>query len=208
MRIRTAILMSMLLLCTMVAGAGERSVATRNPQPEVLQKYESLQFLDRQELREAMAEMTPQMHADVWTVHLLRILRQHPEFTAEQRSLIYEGLGLIASGIFEIDRTSREWTVDGRRTLRDLAKRVNAAFPPEISRALMSDPRDSMMTEPATPADRLNRFRIGAQWSWCTCNIFFQTDCGWGVCFETDPYCWPYHSCGPWMWDTCDGVCG
>lgn len=108
--------------------------------------------------------MTPQMHADVWTLHLTRILRAHPEFTPGQRSLIHEGLGLIASGIFEIDRSSREWTVEGRQTLRDFSNRVNAAFPPEIARALMSDPRDT-------------------------------------------PSCWPYHTCGPWMADTCDGVC-
>lgn len=205
MRIRTAILMSVLLLCAIVAGAAERSIPTRNPQPAVLQKYESLQFLDRKELREAMAQMTPQMHADVWTLHLTRILRAHPEFTPEQRSLIHEGLGLIASGIFEIDRSSREWTVEGRQTLRDLSNRVKAAFPPEIARALMSDPRDSLMTEPA-PADRLNRFRIAAQWEWCTCSVYFQTDCGVDRCFESN--CWPYYTCGPWMSDTCDGLCG
>lgn len=166
-------LMLVLVVCAMAAGAAERSVALRNPEPEVRLRYDSLQFMDRQELRETMASLTPKMQADVWTLHLLRVLRAHPEFTAEQRSLIYEGLGLIASGIFEIDRKSPEWTSQARETLLGLTRRVNAAFPPEIARSLMSDPRDSLMVSPPAAAG-VNRFRIGAQADWCTCSVYFQ----------------------------------
>ena len=206
MKFKTAIVTAVLLVCAMAAGAGERSLPLRNSEPEVLRQYESLQFMDRQQLRGQMERMTPKMRADVWTVHLLRVMREHPELTAEQRSLIYEGLGLIAAGIFEIDRTSREWTAQGRPTLLDLTRRIQAAFPPELSRALTTDPRDSVMTAPS-PGDRLNRFRIGAQGA-CECSIFLQTDCqDRGVCNGSFPFCMPYHSCGPWMSDTCDGVC-
>lgn len=208
MRITKAVLLFVLLLCAMVAGAQERSIPLRNPHPEVQAKYESIQFLSRAELREVMGTMAPKMAADVWTVHIVRILRVHPEFTAAQRSLIYEALGLIASGSFEIDRASREWTELGRPTVLDLTKRVNTAFPADIARALMLDPRDPLMTLPS-PGDRRDRRGLKSQgWEWCYCSVFYQTDCEFADCFDdSHPPCLVWNGCGPWTFDACDGVC-
>lgn len=207
MRVKTVILTAVVLLCAMASVAAERSVPLRNPEPQVLQHYEALQWADRQELRELFIDMTPKMRADVWTVHLLRVLREHPELSPAQRSLIFEGVGLIASGIFEIDRRSPEWITHGREPMLNLSKRVFASFPPELARSIMNDPRGPRGEKPG-PVDRMNRFRPAVQSGDCTCNIAYQWDCSWSRCVESWPMCFPYYTCGPWMSDTCDGICG
>lgn len=207
MNVNKAILLLVLLLSAMVAGAQERFIPLRNPYPEVQAKYDSIQFLNRAELREAMGTMAPTMAADIWTVHIVRILRAHPEFTPAQRSLIYEALGLIVSGSFEIDRASREWLEQGRPTLRDLAKRVNAAFPDDIARSLMLDPRDPLMTLPLPggPRDR----RLESQgWEWCHCSIYYDMECHFSNCADPPVIgCLVWNGCGPWTFDACDGIC-
>lgn len=208
MRVKAVILTGVLLMCAMAsAGAAERSIVLRNPEPQVLQQYESLQWADRTELRAQFVDMSAAMRADVWTVHLLTILREHPALSPEQRSLIHEGLGLIATGVFEIDRKSPEWITQGREPMLNLAKRVAVAFPPELARAIMTDPRRAA-AEPPSDIDRMNRFRPRVQMVDCNCSLTYQFDCGMeGRCRETWPLCWPYYTCGPWMSDTCDGIC-
>lgn len=208
MKLIQASLLSVLLSCAIVAGAQERSIPLRNLYPEVEAKYQSIQFLSREELRETLGTMKPTLAADVWTVHILSILRAHPEFTAAQRSLIYEALGLIVSGSFEIDRASREWTDQARPTLLDLTTRVNAAFPADIARALMLDPRDPVMTLLSPGNRRDSRGLIKSQgWEWCYCSIYYGTDCQFANCVDAFPPCMAWFGCGPWGWDACDGVC-
>jgi hypothetical protein len=191
-----------LLLASTAQGA---DLPLRNARADVVGKYQTLRLLEKQELRAAWAPLSPEMRADIWTMHIVELLNEHPELTPGQRSLVYEGLGLIASGIFNVDRQNPDAVAAARQTVRQYSERVFAQIPPEIAGSVMYELRD---VRTPTFSDRINRFRPRAQatcncsgdWSYYDCGDFYFCDTGEATCIF-------YYACGPWMFDTCNGMC-
>jgi len=91
----------LLLTATPAAIAAESRVMLHNPRGEVVSTYAAITSLPAPQARSMFRTLTVAMQGDVWLLHLDEFMVNHPELTAEQRAVIYEGIGLLASGAIE-----------------------------------------------------------------------------------------------------------
>jgi hypothetical protein len=81
-------------------------VPLRNSRPDVMTVYTEFTLRAAAERRVIYRTLPSAMQSDLWVVHLEQFLAAHPELTAEQRSVVFEGLGIIAAGVVDSnDRT-------------------------------------------------------------------------------------------------------
>lgn len=193
----------LVLLSAGTAMAQERSSRLRLAQPDVAAKYESLRTLSKRDLRPEWVQLTPAMKSGIWTLHLTQFLDDHPELTAEQRSVVFEALGLIASGALEVDYRSPEYATRVLEPARQLERRARTLLPNELVREALL--QLSPAAEPAGPGG----FKVASQ-NTCHCRISAGgEDCGWsGTCVQDPNICAFYPYCGPMMMEACDGICG
>jgi len=71
----------------------------RNARADVLTVYSTLRVMPRGDAKLSFSQLSPEMKADVWTLHLEQFLDEHQNLLEEQREVIFEGLGLLASGL-------------------------------------------------------------------------------------------------------------
>lgn len=185
-----------------MATAQEQHGRFRGTLTDVQSKYEALQALSVRDVKDAFTQLTPQVRGDIWTLHLLRVIGDHPELTHEQRGVLFEALGLIASGAFEMDASDPEWTTRVREPLQQIEKRAALLLPADLVRvALYGLTRDAAQT-------RVGPGRFGIRTNeTCHCQIG-GTDCYPSVACERNfPRCTLTIGCGPMYLDGCNGLC-
>lgn len=198
-RVKFALL---LLVLTATASAQDLEGRMRGARLEVESTYETLRTFNGRDVKAQFAKLSPAMQGDVWTLHLLRVMAAHPELTHEQRGVLFEALGLIASGAFEADRNSPEWNQRVREPLAQIEKRARALLSPELVQVALFD------LSPVASLERLQRrpskFVTNET---CHCNTT-GTDCSPSVpCVRTFPRCTLAQGCGPMYLDGCNGLC-
>ena len=196
---RTAILAASVIFCAMAAYGQEFEGRFRGVRAEVEATYANLQTLSTENIRDEFALLTPQMQGDVWTLHLLRVLDDHPELSHEQRSVFYEALGLIASGMFEAERRSPAWQTQFREQLAYIEVRARQLLPRALVRAALYNLNGEA-------AGSRNVTANGT----CRCySLAEENECGGSMwCGRTDELCTRTSSgCGPAFLDPCNGIC-
>jgi hypothetical protein len=199
---RSILLVSLVLLFTVTASAQELKGRLRGAQLEVEASYDTLRSFNGRDVKPEFAKLTPQMQADVWTLHLVEVIADHPELTHEQRSVLFEALGFIASGAFEADRNSPDWNTQVREPLTYIEKRAKALLSPELVQIALYDLNKEAALE------RLHRptFRVTTNET-CHCNQA-GNDCFPSVpCERGFPKCTLAQGCGPMYLDICNGLC-
>ena len=68
---------------------------------EVLSEYQLLSSLDLGSRKEYYRYLPMRMKSELWTMHLHTFLTSHTELTADQKGVIYYGIGLLSSGLLE-----------------------------------------------------------------------------------------------------------
>jgi hypothetical protein len=197
---RTALITALVLLCGTAASAQEYEARLRGARADVEVRYESLQTLSAGEAKAEFANLSHREQGDVWTFHLLRVIGDHPELTADQRGVLYEALGLVASGAFEIERNDPSWTARVSEPLSHVRARAELLLPPDLVRvALYGLSRDAAML-----GTRSRQLTTNA-----TCNCHQGgTDCSPSVpCLRPPPRCTLAQGCGPMFLDGCNGEC-
>lgn len=53
--------------------------------------------------------VSSEFRSDLWTTHLTRALVEMPDLTPEQRAIILQGIGLVATGVLDVSREHPEW---------------------------------------------------------------------------------------------------
>lgn len=181
------------------AMAQERAAGLRLAQPDAAAKYEFLRTLSKSDMRSEWVQLSPAMKRGIWTLHLTQFLDDRPELTPEQRGVVFEALGLIASGIFEVDYRSPEYATRVLEPVRQLERRARAVMPKELVREVLLQ----LSPEAGRPG-----FRAAAQ-NTCYCRRSAGSeDCPGGMCVQDPNWCAFYPYCGPMMMEACDGVCG
>jgi len=64
----------------------------RNARADVLMIYSTLRVMPRGDAKLSFSQLSPEMKANVWTLHREQFLDEHPNLLEEQREVIFEGL--------------------------------------------------------------------------------------------------------------------
>lgn len=159
-------------------------------------------FLSTPEGKDAFALMPASVKKELWLVHLRRAMAELAELNSDQRAVILQAIGLVASGVFEIERSSPNWARDVAEPLRDLETRAREAFDVRVARAVFAD-----------LGSEVDFASTETFWETCQCS----TESNW-CDFITNPgpycrsggefRCRPIASgCGFLLMYACDGLC-
>lgn len=199
---RGVVLIGVVLLFALTLTAQELPGRLRGAEVDVAATYDHLRSFNGREVKAEFAKLPAQMQADVWTMHLVQVIADHPELTPDQRGVLFEALGLIASGAFEADRTSPEWTTRVREPLAHIEARAKALLSPELVQIALYDlDRDAALSRLKRATRRVTTNE--------TCNCHQGgTDCSPDVpCERGFPRCTLAQGCGPMYLDGCNGTC-
>ena len=98
--------------------------------PDVAREYEHLASEPLESRRPLFSALPSSMKSALWMHHLLRAVTTHPEFTAEQQSVIYDGIRLLSPALYESDPAA------GHKDVDDLSLRVQRLFSPGVALSL------------------------------------------------------------------------
>lgn len=187
----------------LAAGPGER-LAER---AALIAQYDALAPLTETQRKDAYSVLTPDVQSALWVVHLERFLVDHPELTAQQRGVIYEGIGMLRAGLFE-----RLYSSDAARVaaatedLNQFSIRAKSLLSHELTDlAFNTIGRGKPAAEPVDPM--AGRWKVaGNPLPYCTCSV--QDDYCWeGGCVYRTNSCRFTTGCGTFFQYGCDGLC-
>ena len=185
---KNAIALTLLAVLAFPALAEERE---RN----IRAAYDALAPLGCGERKEAYRAAPREQQLALWTLHLQRFLAAHPELTGTQRSFVFEGLGMIASGaLYREDDPAAKSLVQAFKE-RGLQQFDRQTFDDAFVK--LGGRRD-----PAVGARRPSRVRTLQPY--CDCDG--EQDCPGTECDWFHP-CTEVIACGPFGMDYCLGVC-
>jgi hypothetical protein len=128
MRKRFAVLLHAASMLLSARAAFAATPAFANQRDEVTREYESIASSPRWAARMRFRELDASMRRDVFILHLTVFMEQHPELTTDQRGVIYEAIGLLASGTLEDD------TPESARALQRLVTLARGALGEAMTR--------------------------------------------------------------------------
>jgi len=86
-----------------------------------------------------LSRMSPSIQSAVWMRHFREALVAHPEFTAEERAVMYEAVGLLTPQFFALTPDSPAWSEVVEQPLRALrAKAVMVFMDRHLARELFT----------------------------------------------------------------------
>lgn len=97
---------------------------------DVRREYEHFASEPLESRRHRFAALPSSMKSAVWVHHLLRAVTTHPEFTAEQRSVIYDALRLLSPSMYDTHSLATDEAV------HDLTMRAQLLFPRDVALAV------------------------------------------------------------------------
>jgi hypothetical protein len=196
--------------------------------PDVAREYEHLASEPFESRRHLFGLLPSSMKSAVWVHHLLRAVTTHPEFTAEQRSVIYDAIRLASPAHYEAGPATF------RKDLDDLTLRAQRLFSGDVVLRLFLE-IGSDIPSPTAPEPRVEPNGAGANraegdqralpnrdaklrpparataWD-CDCSLW--STINW--CALRNGANWDCHSsmcnlksfgCGALLMDYCDGTC-
>jgi len=101
--------------------------------PDVGPEYEHLASAPWESRRHLFAAFPSSMKSAVWAHHLLRAVTTHPEFTAEQRSVIYDAIRLLSPERYDTHSAAT------REAVENLSMRAQLLFPRDVALAVFVD---------------------------------------------------------------------
>jgi len=186
-------------------------VPFRNDPSAVIDSYDVLSSLDAAGQRRFIATLDTTLREDLWSQHIEIFLQHNPQLTPEQRSVAYEALGLVQSGVFEISRSAADWDIRVGQPLARLEHEARQVFTPAEARALLVElapPAFSPRRDLRGRTDSAGRGRSDGFWDDCNCS----SESNWCDAV-TNPDnsckgpCRAQHGCGTlWLYE-CNGLC-
>jgi hypothetical protein len=200
-------------MTTHPANAGELiHVPLRNSRIDVETAFMRIATSDAVTRRDLYSPLSVEMKEDLWTLQLERFINQHPELDQEQRSVVYEALGLLTAGVLEHYPASQDFAA---KTL-PLQQRAAAVFPRSWIAAAFGQLGDSETSVVLMRSGITNEAREDLPtrhiFSYCDCNIDPQQDFCGGLtgpehCIDGKRVCTFTTGCGWWWSYGCDGYC-
>jgi hypothetical protein len=210
MRVKTGMtILAVSLLCSVGAFAQQPLMPRDFQQIDVATEYASLRTRTSPEIREAYQAMPSATRRAIWTEHLVTFLREHPEFDAAQRAVILEGIGLLATGIFDVapyDLIGRE--LAGKEIERVVAK-AKELLPKELVWSAFYSLNRS--PERGSSSNLPRNKRLQTNTVDCDCSHYLGCEDPNATCVPRPGpgFCVivPSYDCGPYFYYACDGLC-
>lgn len=208
--VRRAVTLFVLVILFMPAAfAQQRDTAEPQQQQHPFAQYDAIRGLSRAEAKAVHDELSAKERQDVWTAHLIAFLAEHPELNDEQRDVVFQALGVLATGIFAVDRSSPRWQTDVEAPLSRAMGRAKLVMPRQLLAAAFYTLGDG--SAPSVGSGLRGGLRIGANAVDCECS----TQDSWCpeplTCQGRRPgaFCTPVpsYNCGPFFTFACDGMC-
>lgn len=186
-------------------------VPLRNDVATLIDSYDVLSTLDAAGQRRFMATLDTTLREELWAQHIETFLQHNPQLTPEQRSVAYEALGLVKSGIFEISRSDSDWGTRVGQPLATLEHDAKQVLTPAEARALLVELAPAALSprrDLRGHTDSAAHVRSDGFGDDCNCS----SESNW-CDFVTNPDnsckgpCRAQQGCGTlWLYD-CNGLC-
>jgi hypothetical protein len=213
MRLSGAIALIMVVSLTTTAEASSSHSVLRNNPADVMITYARIASASPAERRNLFVEASPSMKADLWLIHLENFVTDHDDLTPGQRSVIFEAVGMVASGLFEEPDPGR-LSERFAKPFELMQAHARAEFPKALLIAAFATlgPTNNTAPKPSRPGllPRVNGLPLeppecGCHWANDFCDSITNPDHTcilWGYnCKETNSGCgWLYYQ-------SCDGFC-
>jgi len=186
MRRTTVAVLLLLVALPILAGQRERSIG---------RIYDGLSALSCGERRAAYYGYPREQQLELWTLHLQKFLTDHPNLTGTQRTVVLEGLDMIASGA--LDRTDDPTATSLVQSFKERAQL-------QFDRDTFKDAFVRLGGRRDSAAGVRRPERRGALQPFCDCSR--DEDCGGADCNFLRP-CVEVIGCGPFGMELCVGVC-
>lgn len=208
----------------------QSAMPLRNPRETVIQLYSVINESGRGGAKEIYQTLSVDMRSDLWTLHLEQFLGANPALTSDQQAVTMEAIGLLTSGVLQLELSGGEGSDRAREQMNNIAKRAALVFSRQeravffdlsryvpIEAALMTqEPRGDTVFQPQ-PLDlerlpRPPKVTLNAD---CECNTDPEHDfCGGGPTAPLEKCRRPPFSCtrttcccGWWWAQPCNGLC-
>jgi hypothetical protein len=96
-----------------------------NERSKVTSALDQLSEMPYSERKAAFRSLPANLKDDVWLAHLERFMVEHNDLNDDERSVIYEAIGVLATGPSSLDRMDRDWEIKVGRPMRQLEIRAN-----------------------------------------------------------------------------------
>jgi len=172
----------------------------RNTKEDVVSQYASISHLDVEQRKSIYISLTPEMQNDLWLLHTQLWLEDHPDISDEQRDVVFQALGILATG------GKKSPQLQG--AIGRLQQRARDVFPPELLRSAFLELGATVSREP----NRLGGLRVTPLAYDCECS----TADDWCAILPTNPLkcfrgrgicAFTQDGCGWWLDKGCNGVC-
>jgi hypothetical protein len=219
---KRTVIIFLTIFCAVTAYGQPALIHQRVDEDAVLTTYSVLVPLTTKEQIAIARELPDQMRAALWLVHLNGFLRTHAELTDDQKLIVYQAIGFVASGNLEIPRTSVGWQTKVLPMLGRLKKAVELEFPADLALEAFYHIGTAMPVAPRAGEPIDHERLLGTRTPLhpipllenCDCNseTHLFTTCG----SLTGPekcrvdgqhQCTPHVDCGFFWEDSCDGLC-
>jgi hypothetical protein len=170
---------------------------------DVAKTYDGLATLKTGERKAVVSRYEGPLQTELWALHLSRFTSAHPELTDEQRSVVFEARGLLATGLLQSLRSpDPEVAEAARNALLYFEARASRSFTKELYAEAFVRLGPAI---PRTPAEREAWMKVAPLSPDCYCNPNFD-DCGGGECFTGGCRVMP-DGCGTFQAWICTGFC-
>ena len=161
---------------------------------EALRKYTQLSELSKADRKVSFSLMSAEDKSSLWRVHFGLNLARHPEYTEQERSIVFEAITMATPQLYKIPKDSN-WTRLVDEPVRLLTQKALLVFTKQEVAALFSE-----LGSDAQPRSNHARRPAGS----CACS----TECDWCSYHCTSSECtvltW---GCGNFGLYACNGLC-
>jgi hypothetical protein len=160
-----------------------------------LRKYSQLSELSKADRKVSFNVMSAEDQSSLWRVHFALNLARHPEWTQQQRSVVFEAIAIATPELYRVPKDST-WARLVDEPIRLLTQKALLAFSKQEGAALFSD----LGLNEQPKSNHARRRTTGS----CECSM----ECDWCThqCLSSDCTVY-YRGCGTMFLYACNGTC-
>jgi hypothetical protein len=171
----------------------------------IVARYDALAPLTVDERKEAYMMEAPEIQNALFVLHLERFLATHPELTVDQRAVIYEGLGLLRTGLLaRLHSADSDEAFRANEELTQLSLRTKSVLSLELAEKAFAQIGPG--TPPRESLGGHGKIIAATSRPYCSCATM-DSYCNPGFCFSEPVRCLPVPACGTFFQYACDGLC-
>jgi hypothetical protein len=206
MRKLTVVLLLSLVALPLAAQSLDRAAPQRAARIELIAQYDALAALPMFDRMRELRALPPDVQQALWTKHVQVFLHDHPNLTAEQRSVAMEGIGLLETRVIEASYSADpEQSAAAQSALRQLDQRATLLLGTELTKAAFY-----RFGPPELPSPQNHFASVTVGFDLQACDCATDADCTDPTlhCIARPHDCFAIpNACGPFSNVACSALC-